>query len=106
MPDIKKDFCLKPLNRMRTGGSTQYYAEVFSLDDLQEKINFAQKAKILFYVLGSGSNVVIDDNDFKGLVFLLKGELQTIDFGEQSVSAGAGASLVKLGKQLVEKGGE
>ncbi len=105
MPDIKQDFCLKPLNRMRTGGNAQYYAEVFSLDELQEKIHFAQKAKIPFYVLGSGSNVVIDDNDFKGLVLSLKGEWQTIDFGEQSVSAGAGASLVKLGKQLVEKGG-
>jgi UDP-N-acetylmuramate dehydrogenase len=74
------------------------------LDDLRKVVYFSQDQKVPFYVLGAGSNVLISDEDFKGVVVKLSDSLKAITFDQYTVTCGAGTSLIKLGFELARRG--
>lgn len=106
MDYIEKQYPLISTNRIRTGGNALYYARVTTLAHLQHISTFAHERALPFYVLGKGSNVLISDEDFNGVVIKLEGEFKSIsfDYSTQTVTAGAGVSLIKLGIQLARQG--
>ncbi|MBI4137496.1 UDP-N-acetylmuramate dehydrogenase [Candidatus Roizmanbacteria bacterium] len=52
----------------RIGGPADYFVEIDSLHDLQEAINFAATKNIPHVILGGGTNVLVGDKGFRGLV--------------------------------------
>ena len=71
---IYKDFNLRHLNRVRTGGKVDWFAQVTNTRDLLEVLRYCQDSNLPFYVIGAGSNVLINDNDLHGLVIKLAGD--------------------------------
>ena len=65
---IKRDVSLKSLTTFRTGGPARYFSEIDSREELPKIFNFIEKEKIPFFILGQGSNVLISDKGFPGLV--------------------------------------
>ncbi|NVM21053.1 MAG: UDP-N-acetylmuramate dehydrogenase [Desulfobacterales bacterium] len=102
----KNKYSLKSLNRIRIGGKASYYVVAINASILQEVIKFSSQKQIPFYILGAGSNVVISDEDFDGIVIRLGGELESIAFDAKQacVTARAGASLMNLGFRLARLG--
>jgi len=94
--------------RIRIGGSASYFARVASRDQLKDAIEFSERQKLPFYILGKGSNVILSDEGFDGVVVTLVGEFERISFDDEGnfVTAGAGASLIKLGLRLAQEGYE
>lgn len=106
-PDcIQKNYPLTAASRMRTGGQALYYAAAETVTQLKAVIDFAHEQGVPFYVLGKGANVVISDDDFRGVVIRLAGDFTAISFDHtgQSVTAGGGALLIKLGNLLGKQG--
>jgi len=97
---------LHSLTTFRIGGPARYFFTAHNEEELCHAIRWARAAGIPVFILGKGSNVLIADEGFHGLVIVLAGVFRSIDFDEQNgiVTAGAGASLVRLGNVLEERG--
>jgi len=99
-------YALNSLCSVKTGGTAHYFAEANSLEELLQAIRFTKDRSLPFYLLGNGTNVLISDDTFKGTVLKLGTGFCaiTVDRNRNSVTAGAGASLIKLGNRLAEQG--
>lgn len=61
----------EPLNRhttLRVGGPARFFAEATLEGELSEALTFARKKAVDIFVLGGGSNILVNDNGFPGLV--------------------------------------
>ena len=89
---IREQVPLAPLTTLGVGGPARYLAEASSEADVREALQFAQTRDVPVFVLGGGSNLLVSDKGFKGLV--LKIALQGIersDTGDDVIfSAAAG----------------
>ena len=104
--EIKINYSLKNLTTIRIGGPALYFATPATLSELKEILAFSIARNLQFYILGNGSNVLINDNDYKGIVIKLCGKFEEIIFNENdgTVTCGAGAFLMKLGNKIAERG--
>ncbi|MDP1884359.1 MAG: UDP-N-acetylmuramate dehydrogenase [Candidatus Moranbacteria bacterium] len=71
MLDIKRDIILAPYTTFRIGGPAKFFVEVVSEDEVIEALKYAEDNNLRFFVLGGGSNVIVSDNGFDGLVIRL-----------------------------------
>jgi UDP-N-acetylmuramate dehydrogenase len=104
--EIARNHSLQQLTTIRTGGSAAYFASAASPSVVGEVFEFIREQRLPFYVLGNGSNVLVGDEDFNGVVIRLEGDFRLIVFDEKdnTVTAGAGASLMKLGNEISRRG--
>ncbi len=68
LPGIKKNVSLKNYTTFRIGGPAKYFFVAKNKTELIEAIKTAKKLKLPFFILGGGSNVLVSDRGFKGLV--------------------------------------
>ncbi len=101
---IQKKVSLQNLNTFRVGGCADYFCRVSSIEEIKEAILFSREKKVPYFVLGGGSNILISDTGFPGLV--IKNELKGVEYeelpdGYVRVVAGAGEEWDNLVKQTV-----
>lgn len=65
---IKKDIQLAPYTTFKIGGEAKYFCEVKDQFDALTAFEFAKEKKLAVFILGGGSNVLISDKGFDGLV--------------------------------------
>ena len=65
---IQEFIPLAPLTTLKIGGAARYLVEVNSLTTLQEALAFAATKKLPHFILGGGSNVLISDLGYPGVV--------------------------------------
>ena len=68
MAPIKQNIPLAPLTTFDIGGNARFFVEVSTVYELAEAIKFANDKKLAVFVLGGGSNILISDEGFNGLV--------------------------------------
>jgi UDP-N-acetylmuramate dehydrogenase len=86
----------------KIGGPAQFFCEVFSLDELTEAIDFALEHDVDYFILSGGSNLIISDAGFPGLVIKLN--FNEIDWQENKIVAGAGLVLNDLVTETTRRG--
>ena len=59
---------LAPLTTFEVGGAARFYVEAKSPADAQEAVRFAQSKALSLFVLGGGSNLVVADSGWPGVV--------------------------------------
>ena len=83
---------LAPYTTFRIGGPARYFCEVGSVDDLKIALQFSKENNLHIFVLGSGSNILVSDKGFDGLV--IKMDIKGLEFKDGSdctiLSVGAG----------------
>ncbi|MGB9257386.1 MAG: FAD-binding protein, partial [Candidatus Korobacteraceae bacterium] len=65
---IREHVPLAPLTTLGVGGPARYFAEARTEEEVTEAVEFARSRDLPLFVLGGGSNVVIADSGFAGLV--------------------------------------
>jgi UDP-N-acetylmuramate dehydrogenase len=65
---IKENVALAPLTTFRIGGPARYFVEAATENDVLESIQFAKQKSIPVFVLGGGSNLLVADAGYPGLV--------------------------------------
>lgn len=75
--NILKNIPLAPYTTFKIGGSAKYFCVIKNEGEIVEAVQFAQKEKIPYFILGGGSNLLVSDNGFNGLV--LKIEIDGIE---------------------------
>ena len=102
---LQENIPLAPLTTFRLGGPARYFVEANSAADVQEAVAFAQSKSLPLFVLGGGSNLVVSDSGWPGLV--LKVAISGIDRrsaeedGKAVFDVGAGESWDRFVSQAV-----
>jgi UDP-N-acetylmuramate dehydrogenase len=65
---IQENVALAPLTTLRVGGAARYFAEARNEDDARAAVQFAKTRGLPLFVLGGGSNLVVADAGWPGLV--------------------------------------
>ena len=94
MIEIKENISLAPFTSFRIGGDAKFYAEVFSVEELKEALEFAKDKKIDFYILGGGTNLLVSDDGFDGLIIKIK--MNEISIDGEMIEVQAGVPLIKI----------
>jgi UDP-N-acetylmuramate dehydrogenase len=83
---------LAPYTTFQIGGPARWFAEALSEDDIAAGIAFARERKVPLFILGGGSNLLVSDAGFSGLVLriALRGIRSTEESGRSIISAAAG----------------
>jgi UDP-N-acetylmuramate dehydrogenase len=91
-PVLEENHPLAGHTTFEVGGNAGYYAVVSSAEDLPSALGFARSHGLEIFVLGGGSNVLISDEGFPGLVLhmRIKGIAARQVGDHMIVSAGAG----------------
>ncbi len=91
MIKIQENILLKDLTTFRIGGHARYFVVVKNEEDFHEIFIFAKSRKLSVFILGGGSNVLIAEHHFSGLV--IKNEIKGIKFQGEILTVGAGEIL-------------
>ncbi len=65
---IQENVALAPLTTLQVGGPARYFADARRDDNVPEAVEFAHTRNLPLFVLGGGSNVLVADSGFAGLV--------------------------------------
>jgi UDP-N-acetylmuramate dehydrogenase len=90
---IETDFDLARLTTVRAGGRADLFARVGGEDELVELLAYAAGMGSPVGVVGSGSNLLVSDDGFRGLVLKLDGDLARIERDGVRLLCGAGVRL-------------
>lgn len=95
---------LGPMTTYKLGGSARWLAEVGDRDRMARVVPAWRDSGVPLLVLGRGSNLVVADGGFDGLVVRLVGEFTRIEHHDDRVSAGAAVPLPVLARSAVAAG--
>jgi UDP-N-acetylenolpyruvoylglucosamine reductase len=94
VPDgLRRDFPLARLTTVRTGGNADWFARPRSEAELLELLAWAGGEGLAIGTIGSGSNLLVADDGFRGLAIKLDDELATIERDGERIVCGGGARL-------------
>jgi UDP-N-acetylmuramate dehydrogenase len=65
---ITENVPLAPLTTLKVGGPARYFLEAMSVAEVSEAVEFSRSRNLPLFVLGGGSNLVISDAGWPGLV--------------------------------------
>jgi UDP-N-acetylmuramate dehydrogenase len=104
--NFKENHPLRLCTTIGTGGPARLYGHAQGPEQLRGMIALAADRGLPVCVLGRGSNVLAADEGFAGLVVVLGGQFRDIrfDYGQSTITAGAGASLIRLGVAIARQG--
>lgn len=66
--EIQENVPLASLTTLKVGGSARFFARAENEEQVAEAVRFSQSRRLPLFVLGGGSNVVISDAGWNGLV--------------------------------------
>jgi UDP-N-acetylenolpyruvoylglucosamine reductase len=105
---IRRDEPLARRTTLRVGGPADIYAEPASEKDLAAIVKFCGERKLPFFVLGRGSNLLVRDGGFRGVVVCLPRHplsgFNRIEIPGERLHCGAGARLKNVSVEAKRAG--
>jgi UDP-N-acetylenolpyruvoylglucosamine reductase len=90
---VERDFPLARLTTVRTGGNADWFARPTDVEQLSALLAWAGEEGIQIGVIGSGSNLLIADDGFRGLALKLDGQLTAVSHEAGQLFCGGGTRL-------------
>lgn len=111
----QKLLCILPENRiklkekmenhttLRIGGSADYFVTPAGTEEIIEIIRLCNEEGMAFYVMGNGSNLLVSDDGYRGLIIKIAEDYSEIWVKEDgTVTAQAGVLLSKLANVIAK----
>ncbi|MFH1461257.1 MAG: UDP-N-acetylmuramate dehydrogenase [Patescibacteria group bacterium] len=102
---IQKNVSLAKYTTFRIGGPAKYFSIIKNKDDLIKTVDFAKSKDLPYFILGGGSNLLVSDNGFEGLVIKIQNskiKIQNENSKFKIIYVEAGARLSDLVKFSIE----
>jgi len=103
--NILKEEIMAKHTSFKIGGRAEIFVKVKTIEQLKETLKIANENKTPYFVMGNGSNLLVKDGGFRGLV--LKIELKEIEVEENNekvtLKLGAGIPLIQASHLALEK---
>jgi len=91
---INKNIFLAKYTTFRIGGLAKYFLEAKNREEIIKAVKFAKSKKLPYFILGSGSNILVSDKGFNGVV--IKITASRIIINNKIIKADAGVKLSSL----------
>lgn len=95
----------EPMSRhttFRAGGPAAYFVEPAGEEELAAVIGCCQETSTPYYILGGGSNLLVSDQGYDGVIISLLKFWDHISMEGSRIYAGAGAKLSRLAKAALD----
>jgi len=102
--NLQKDIVVAPYTYYKIGGKAEFFCEALNQEEFKAVIYWAIKNKISYRVLGGGANVLVPDDDLKGLVIINKTKDIIYDEENVRVICSSGVILKDFVRELALKG--
>lgn len=103
---IAENIPLSGFTTLRVGGPARFLAKVTCLDELDGVLKWAKENAQEWVIIGKGSNLLVSDKGFYGLVVInqIEGESWQIKDNKALVTVGSGMSLASLSARSAKLG--
>lgn len=89
----------------RVGGPARFLVKAESIDELKLAFKFAAEKGLPYFTLGNGTNLLVADKGYEGVVITLAGEFSKIsDMGTGSFKVGAAVPLGRFARMALKQG--
>jgi len=92
-------FCMEPMSRhttFRIGGPADWFVAPQNAEQLQAAVSACRRENLPFFILGNGSNLLVSDAGYHGVVIQIYKNMEKISVDGTKVRAEAGALLSAL----------
>jgi UDP-N-acetylmuramate dehydrogenase len=93
----------EPMNKhtsFKTGGNADIFVKAYSLEEIKSVLKISKENNINIFVLGNGTNILVKDEGFKGIILQIK--LENVEIDDTLVSVGSGVKNGVLAKKLLD----
>lgn len=88
----------------RIGGPADYFVMPSDVTDVKAVIELCEQEKVPYYVVGNGSNLLVGDKGFRGVIIQIASNMNQMQADGEVITAQAGCSLAQIaGKALDEE---
>lgn len=101
---VFKDEPMRNHTTFRIGGPADYFVLPKSLEAVRDLVRFLKAGNIPYYIMGNGSNLLVGDGGYRGVVIQLFKNLDEITISETRIRAQAGALLSRIAKRALDSG--
>lgn len=102
---VRTDEPMSNHTTFRIGGTADYFVMPSSIAELQSIVDLLKKSDIEYYVIGNGSNLLVGDKGFRGVIIQLSDEFSEVSYiDDVTVKVMSGMKLSRLGNQLADRG--
>jgi len=91
---IEENVPLAPFTSFGIGGPARYLARPHTEEELETALSYARQRELDYFLLGGGTNILVSDKGFDGLVIKL--ELNSVSIEGRTITAQAGAELARV----------
>lgn len=90
---VEPEYPLARLTTVRTGGEAEWFARPGTIEELEEVLAWAGEEGLALGPVGSGSNLLVADEGFRGLALKLDRDLAAVEREGERLLCGGGARL-------------
>ncbi len=94
LPGIRENVSLASYTTFKIGGPAWWFFEAGKIEEIVRAIKVASQFKIPYFILGGGSNILVSDRGFRGLVIKITATRAKVL--KETLSVGSGVSLGKV----------
>jgi UDP-N-acetylmuramate dehydrogenase len=94
LPGVEENVPMSLYTTFKIGGPARYFFTAKSEGDLVKAIKAAKEANLPFFILGGGSNLLVADKGYAGLI--IKNQTSKIEIQDSKIHAEAGLPLSKI----------
>lgn len=89
----------------KVGGSARYFAKVENTNDLKAAFALSREKELPYFILGNGTNLLVSDRGFEGIIITLAGDFSTIeDLENGTFRVGAATPLGRFARTALKQG--
>ena len=88
----------------RVGGPAELFVTPGTFDEVKETVGVCRTHNIPYYIVGNGSNLLVSDKGYQGVIIRVGKELGEIRIEGDTVTAQAGALLSVVANRAMEAG--
>lgn len=101
---VFKEESMKKHTTFRVGGNADYFVVPKTEEEVKHIVNLCKKEEVPYFILGNGSNLLVGDKGYRGVIIQICKEMNQIEVQGNSLLVQAGALLSKVGSAALEAG--
>ena len=86
----------------RVGGPADYFVTPSTVEEVKEIVALCKKEGMPYYILGNGSNLLVGDKGYRGVMIQIYKEMSGIEVDGEIIRVQAGALLSRIGVTALE----
>ena len=101
---VKTEEPMKNHTTFRVGGPAEFFVMPRTAEEVKKVIDLCRRESFPYYIIGNGSNLLVSDQGYRGVVLQIYKEMSCIEIEENVIVAQAGALLSAIANKALENG--